>query len=167
VVFYIGIKNDYDNKNSIIKTPRQFLEEELEIYSYDTDIMKTKQLADMFFIYDYYNTCEIHKNINKEAQEIEYNIQLELTKYHGLKIKKDSTEIKSKKDNKYKIKPFNEWIKENNYSKDDFEKYEIDFNIFEGEKAYLSDKAIKNKYKLISKYIRGEDPKYKTLIYKP
>ena len=50
IIDYIEkIKNDYDNKNSIIKTPRQLLEEELEIYDYVIDIYTTPEKTNNIF----------------------------------------------------------------------------------------------------------------------
>ena len=157
IIDYIEkIKNDYDKKNSIIKTPRQLLEEELEIYDDVDNIIETEKWEDILFIYDYYHVCQVYTN--KKDYKIREEIQIELTKYHGLKIKKDFTEIKNKKDTHYKLVAWNAFIKNNP------ETNESNIYFDEGAKPYLSTKSIANKYKLIKKYIEGDNPKYKTLI---
>jgi hypothetical protein len=152
------IKNDYDNKSSIIKTPRQLLEEELEIYSEVNGIVETEKWEDILFIYDYYHVCQSYTN--KKDYEIGEKIQIELTKYHGLKIKKTSEEIRNKKDTRYKQVSWADYIKNNPETNES--------NIFfdKDTKPYLSTKAIKNKYNLIKGYIEGGNPKYKTLVNK-
>lgn len=160
IIDYIEkIKDNYDKKNSIIKTPRQLLEKELE--SYDdviVDTADTEMLADVLFIYDYYRICEVSKN--KKDYEIIEEIQIELTKYHGLKIIKTPDEIKNKKDTKYKQVSWQEYLKSNPDTNETNIYFEKD------EKPHLSTKAIKNKYNLIKKFIEGHNPKYKTLIHK-
>jgi len=157
IIDYIEkIKDDYDKKNSIIKTPRQLLEEELEIYDYVVDIVDTEIWADVLFIYDYYRICKFYAN--KKEYKIKEEIQMELIKYHGLKIKKDSDEIKNKKDTLYKQISWKEYLKSN----PDTDETNIFFE--KDEKPYLSTKAIKYKYELIKKFIEGKNPKYKTLI---
>lgn len=152
------IKKDYDSKNSIIKSPRQLLEEKLEINDHDTDAIKLVKWADLFFIYDYYHYCELYTD--KKMYEIQREIQIELTKYHGLRIAENEDKKNSGKDTKYKPTPWKDYIKDN---PDTNEK-----NIyFENEiKAYLSTKAIKNKYEDIKKYIEGENPTYKILLHR-
>jgi len=160
IIDYIEkIKYDYDNKNSIIKTPRQLLEEELEIYDYVVDIIDTEKWADVLFIYDYYRICEFEYR-NKKDYEIKEEIQIELIKYHGLKIKKTPNEIKNKKDTLYKQVSWKEYLKSN----PDTDETNIYFG--KDEKPYLSTKAIAYKYKLIRKFIEGKNPKYKTLIHR-
>ena len=157
IIDYIEkIKDDYDNKNSIIKTPRQLLKDELEIYDYVVDIDDNETWADILFIYDYYRICKI--STNKKVYEIKSEIQMELIKYHGLKIQKTQEEIKNKKDTKYKITSWNEYIKNNPETNES--------NIFfdKDTKPYLSTKAIAYKYTIIKKFIEGKNPKYKILI---
>jgi len=147
------IKNDYDKKSSIIKTPRQLLEEELEIYDDVDNIIKTEKWEDILFIYDYYHICQVYTN--KKNYKIREEIQIELTKFHGLKIKKTSDEIKNKKDTIYKQQSWADYIKNNP------ETNETNIYFEKDEKPYLSTKAIE---KLIKEYIEGDNPKYKTLI---
>lgn len=137
------IKKDYDSKNSIIKTPRQLLEEKLEINDHDVGIKNSEKWADLFFIYDYYHYCEAHTS--KKVYEIQREIQIELTKHHGLEIGKD-------------IIPWEDYLKDN----PDINEENIDSD--GTVKLYLSTKSIINKYKEIKAYIEGENPKYKTLL---
>ena len=158
IIDYIEkIKYDYDKKNSIIKTPKQLLEEELERYNYVVDIVNTEIWADVLFIYDYYRICELYTD--KKDYRIIEEIQIELTKYHGLKIKKSENEIKkNKKKPTYKQVSWKEYLKNN----PDTDEKNIYFK--KDEKPYLSTKTIKYKYKLIKEYIEGDNPKYETLI---
>ena len=161
IIDYIEkIKDEYDNENSIIKTPRQLLEEELDSSDSDLGLPGSQKWADIFFIYDYfYYNHKVYPD--KEDREIKKEIQLELTKFHGVKMLKQDNEIKSKKDTKYKFISWNEYIKLPEYNQED-----NSFGTFDNEKAYLSTKAIIYKYDKIRKYIEGENPKYKTLIHK-
>jgi hypothetical protein len=159
IIDYIDkIKDDYDKKNSIIKTPRQILEKELEIDDESVNIIETEKWADIFFIYDYYIISEA--TTNKSIYEVTNEIQIELTKYHGLKIKKTPDEIKNKKDKSYKGVTWEEYIKSNPETNET--------NIFfdSDTKPFLSTRSIENKYKLIKKFIEGDNPKYKTLIHR-
>jgi len=159
IVDYIEkIKNDYDSKNSIIKTPIQILEENLEEDVSYENIDKSVKWADNLFIYDYYRICNL--NPDKREYKIIQEIQLELTKFHGLKVKKDLDEIKNRKDTKYKQISWDDYIKDNS------ETNETNIYFEKDEKPYLSTKAIANKYKIIKNYIEGDNPKYKTLIDK-
>lgn len=159
IIDYIEkIKDDYDKKNSIIKTPRQILEEELEIDDEFVNIVETEKWADVFFIYDYYRISEL--TTNKSVHEVTNEIQIELTKYHGLKIKKTPDEIKNKKDTLYKDVTWEEYIKSNPETNETNIFFDIDT------KPYLSTRSIENKYKLIKKFIEGDNPKYKTLIHR-
>jgi len=154
IIDYIEkIKNNYDSEDSIIKTPMQILEKELEI---NNNINETNKWGDILFIYDYYHSCQLFTGKNKS--EIVLEIQMELTKYHGLKIKKTSDEIKNKKDTKYKQVSWAEHIENNPEDEQAYVNFDKDI------KPYLSTRAIENKYNLIKKYIEGNNPKYKTLI---
>lgn len=161
IIDYIKkIKSTYHERNSIIKTPKQLLEEELEIYDNDTGIIETEKWADILFIYDYYHA---HQQYTEEKNyKILQKLQIELTKYHGVKIKKHPGERKNKKDNSYKKISWEQYLKEN----PDTNEENIYFDSDSGEKAYLSTKTIIHKFELIKGYIQGENPKYKTLIHK-
>ena len=155
------IKKNYDSKNSIIKTKRELLEEELE--GFDNKVLKADSAAkwaDNFFIYDYFLYHKVN-NINKKESDIKREIQIEFIKFHGIRVLKDNSEIKNSKDTKYKYIPLEEYKTQEGYSQDD--------DIFEtllDENQAISIRAIEDKYKLLSKYIQGEDPLYKKLLEK-
>lgn len=154
------IKDEYDKKNPIIKTPRELLEEDLNNLDSDLDVFGTQKWADILFIYD----CFLYNHQvypDKEDREIKKEIQLELTKFHGVKMLKQDDEIKRKKDTKYKLIPWNEYEKLPEYNAED-----ESIGTLDNEKAYLSIKAIEYKYDKIKDYIEGDNPKYKTLINK-
>ena len=159
IIDYIKkIKDDYDNKNSSIKTSRQMLEEELIIEDEFVNILETDKWGDIFFIYDYYQMSEL--TTNKNISTITNNIQIELTKYHGLKVQKNPDEIKNKKDTLYKDVSWEEYLKANPETDETNIYFDIDI------KPYLSTKSIENKYKLIKEFIEGDNPRYKTLVHR-
>lgn len=154
------IKKNYDSKNSIIKTKRELLEEELKVFDNDSDILDSTKWADNFYIYDYFLYHQAFISDKKES-EIKKEIQLELTKFHGVKILKDTNEMKNSKDTKYKLISWEEYLKLN----EDYDDMQDDYiGVLDNEKAYISIKSIENKYKLIKKYIEGDNPLYKTLL---
>lgn len=156
IIDYIQkIKSDYDAKESQLMTPKKLLDDSDFEVEEKIPLSDSKKLADMFFIYDYYL---ISKTFEKKTEvEIQKEIQIELSKFHGIKVKKEDNEIKNTKDLKYKLVPFSEHYDDNE---------DRDFNEFDDEKAYISNKSIKNKYLEMLEYIEGNNPKYKTIITK-
>jgi len=154
------IKEEHNKKNSIIKSPRELLEEKLEIEDDTIGVIISKKWADVFFIYDYFYISKLLTN--KKDYEIRKEIQLELTKYHGVKVLKEDYEIKNKKDTKYKIVPWHDFLKDN----PDVNESNIDFEEVDTEKAHNSLKDIENKYDQLESYIVGDNPKYKNLIHR-
>lgn len=147
------IKKDYEKR--IIKPPIELLISDDSRNEENTFLKDKFTWADMFFIYDYYLISKTFEN--KTELEIQKEIQIELTKFHGIKVKKEENEIKNTKDLKYKLVPLHEHYKD---------KEDIDFNEFDDEKAYISNKSIKNKYLEMLEYIERDNPKYKTIITK-
>lgn len=160
------IKKNYDSKNSIIKTKIELLEIELLEEKFATSdhnkILKRKDIewADNFFIYDYFLYHRI-KGIDKKLGDIKKEIQIDFTKFYGIRKAKKSEEIKNTKDRKHKLLSKEEYIKDiESQVEDTF--YE---NLHDCEHA-ISIKTIENKYKLLKQYIEGENPMYKMLLEK-
>ena len=154
------IKKNYDSKNSIIKTKRELLEEKLEGSDKNLKVNSAAKWADSFFIYDYFLYHKVN-NIDKKESDIKREIQIEFIKFHGIRVLKDNSEIKNTKDRQYKHVPLEEYKTQEGYSQD----YDI-FETLLDENQAISIRAIEDKYKLLSKYIQGEDPLYKTLLEK-
>ncbi len=149
------IKDNYDNKSSSIKNIFELLEEDINIDTIDYKNMSAKEWADCLYIYDYYKeNFEISSSIKKDIVE---DIQFKLTKYNGLKIRKEVKEIKNKKDTKYKIVSYADYIR--NHCIDDIEDLDDD-------KHYYSSKTISQRNQLMKKLIEGKNPKYKVLVSK-
>lgn len=149
------IKDNYDNENSSIKNIFELLEEDINIDTINYKNMSAKEWADCFFIYDYYKeNIEISSSTKKNIVE---DIQFKLTKYNGVKIRKEEKEVKNKKDTKYKIVPYEDYI--SNHCIDDIEDLDDD-------KHYYSSKTIHQRYQLMKKLIEGKNPKYKVLVLK-
>jgi hypothetical protein len=116
--------------------------------------------ADNFFIYDYFLYHEVI-SIDKTEAQIKREIQIELTKFHGVRVPKDDYEIKNTKDTKYKYIPLEEYKTQEGYSQNN--------DIFEtllDENQAMSIRTIGDKYELMKNYIQGENPLYKTLLEK-
>lgn len=158
------IKDEYDSKNSIIRTRKELLKEKIKVNKTEQkklhkaiSSLDNKKIGDILFIYDYFfynNQYYPEKDNNNIIKEI----QIELTKFNGFKIKKETNEIKNKKDTLYKYISWDEYLEENPEFKPD------DMGVLDDEKAALSTKSIGTKYTLIKKYIDGDEPLYKTLI---
>ena len=158
------IKDEYDSKNSIIRTRKELLKEKIKVNKTEQkklhkaiSSLDNKKIGDILFIYDYFfynNQYYPEKDNNNIIKEI----QIELTKFNGFKIKKETNEIKNKKDTLYKYISWDEYLEENPEFKPD------DMGVLDDEKAALSTKSIASKYNLIKKYIDGDEPLYKTLI---
>lgn len=162
--FIIKLKDDYDKKNSIIKSPLELFGEKLEIKVKDLD--KKDKWADLLFMYDYYNVGI--KN-DKKKNDIVKEIQLIFTKIYGIKIFKKtlvkkirgkSNEDETKEINQFEIITIDEYLKK--YP--EIDKFNLDFDDTADVKHYFSTKSIRDKYKQIKEYIEGDYPKYKTLI---
>lgn len=162
--FIIKLKDDYDKKNSIIKSPLELFGEKLEIKVKDLD--KKDKWADLLFMYDYYNVGI--KN-DKKKDDIVKEIQLIFTKIYGIKtfkktlvkkIRGKSNEDETKEINQFEIITIDEYLKK--YP--EIDKFNLDFDDTADVKHYFSTKSIRDKYKQIKEYIEGDDPKYKTLI---
>lgn len=162
--FIIKLKDDYDKKNSIIKSPLELFGEKLEIKVKDLD--KKDKWADLLFMYDYYNVGI--KN-DKKKNDIVKEIQLIFTKIYGIKtfkktlvkkIRGKSNEDETKEINQFEIITIDEYLKK--YP--EIDKFNLDFDDTADVKHYFSTKSIRDKYKQIKEYIEGDDPKYKTLI---
>ena len=160
--FIKKIKNDYDSKNSIIKTPLELFGEKLGI---DADYKNTKrkrEWVDLLFIYDYYH---IGIENNKKKMDIENEIQLIFTKIYGVKVMRDTeTDIKegeTVKPNKFDLIPYEKFLKINEIKESD-----LNLNETSDEKHYCTTRSIRGKYTEMKKLILGNDPKYKTLIYR-
>ena len=160
--FIKKIKNDYDSKNSIIKTPLELFGEKLEI---DTDYKNTKrkrEWVDLLFIYDYYH---IGIKNNKKKMDIENEIQLIFTKIYGVKVMRDTeTDLKegeTVKPNKFDLIPYEKFLKINEIKESD-----LNLNETSDEKHYCTTRSIRGKYTEMKELILGNNPKYKTLIYK-
>lgn len=162
--FIIKLKDNYDKKNSIIKSPLELFGEKLEIKVKDLD--KKDKWADLLFMYDYYNVGI--KN-DKKKNDIVKEIQLIFTKIYGIKIFKKtlvkkirgkSNEDETKEINQFEIITIDEYLKK--YP--EIDKLNLDFDDTADVKHYFSTKSIRDKYKQIKEYIEGDDPKYKTLI---
>ncbi len=162
--FIIKLKDDYDKKNSIIKSPLELFGEKLEIKVKDLD--KKDKWADLLFMYDYYNVGI--KN-DKKKDDIVKEIQLIFTKIYGIKtfkktlvkkIRGKSNEDETKEINQFEIITIDEYL--NKYP--EIDKFNLDFDDTADVKHYFSTKSIRDKYKQIKEYIEGDDPKYKTLI---
>ena len=152
--FIEKIKDNYDKKSSIIKTPLELFGEKLEIDL--EDIERKNKWADLFFIYDYYNVGIENK---KKKSDIENEIQLIFTKIYGVKIMKNDIEIDKSK--KFDLIPYKEYLKKSKIKESD-----LDLNDTAEEKHYYTTRSIRSKYKEIKDYIKEKNPKYKTLIYK-
>ena len=158
------IKDEYDSKNSIIRTRKELLKEKIKVNKTEQkklhkaiSSLDNKKIGDILFIYDYFfynNQYYPEKDNNNIIKEI----QIELTKFNGFKIKKETNEIKNKKDTLYKYISWDEYLEENPEFTPD------DMGVLDDEKAALSTKSIASKYNLIKKYIDGDEPLYKTLI---
>jgi len=161
IIDYIKkIKKNYDSKNSIVKTKRELLEDELESSNEDIKMNSADKWADNFFIYDYFLYHEVN-SIDKTEAQIKREIQIELTKFHGVRVPKDDDEIKNTKDTKYKYIPLEEYRLTEGYSEDD----DI-FETLSDENQAMSIRTIGDKYELMKNYIQGENPLYKTLLEK-
>lgn len=155
------IKDDYDSKkNNTYKTLEQLLCEDDTKTEYKSDIKASAKSADSFFIYDYFLHHKIN-NIDKADSQIKREIQMELTKFHGVRVPKNENEIKNKKDTKYKYITLEKYKKEDGYNEND----DIFETLLEENKA-ISIRTIEDNYTLMKKYIQGEDPLYKTLLTK-
>ena len=161
IIDYIKkIKKNYDSKNSIVKTKRELLVDELESSNEDIKMNSADKWADNFFIYDYFLYHEVI-SIDKTEAQIKREIQIELTKFHGVRVPKDDDEIKNTKDTKYKYIPLEEYKTQEGYSQNN--------DIFEtllDENQAMSIRTIGDKYELMKNYIQGENPLYKTLLEK-
>jgi hypothetical protein len=141
-----------NNDKKIIKTPLEYLGNELKIDTINYKNMSASEWADCFFIYDFYNLPHIDSDsiIWDRLKEIFNN-------YHGVKIKKSSEEKrkdKNKGDNStYKVvqlETYN-YIKENNNKMIQY-------------KSFYSTTTLRDRYKLMKTLI--EDEKYKILLLK-
>ena len=161
IIDYIKkIKKNYDSKNSIVKTKRELLVDELESSNEDIKMNSADKWADNFFIYDYFLYHEVI-SIDKTEAQIKREIQIELTKFHGVRVPKDDYEIKNTKDTKYKYIPLEKYKTQEGYSQNN--------DIFEtllDENQAMSIRTIGDKYELMKNYIQGENPLYKTLLEK-
>lgn len=161
IIDYIKkIKKNYDSKNSIVKTKRELLVDELESSNEDIKMNSADKWADNFFIYDYFLYHEVI-SIDKTEAQIKREIQIELTKFHGVRVPKDDDEIKNTKDTKYKYIPLEEYKTQEGYSQND----DI-FETLSDENQAMSIRTIGDKYELMKNYIQGENPLYKTLLEK-
>lgn len=161
IIDYIKkIKKNYDSKNSIVKTKKELLEEELENLDNDVKSFSIAKLADNFFIYDYFLYHQVY-NIDKKVSEIKREIQIELTKFHGARILKGKGERKNLKNTNYKRIPLKEYKIQEEYNQDD----DI-FKTILDENQAISIRSIENNYKILSKYIEGDEPLYKTMLEK-
>ena len=143
------IKDEYDSKNSIIRTRKELLKEKIKVNKTEQkklhkaiSSLDNKKIGDILFIYDYFfynNQYYPEKDNNNIIKEI----QIELTKFNGFKIKKETNEIKNKKDTLYKYISWDEYLEENPEFKPD------DMGVLDDEKAALSTKSIGTKYTLI------------------
>ncbi|MCX6077478.1 MAG: hypothetical protein NTW78_11435 [Campylobacterales bacterium] len=77
------IKDNYDNDNSILKSPLELLGEELGIESENIKNMKPMEWADTFYIYDYFKS---NKNDNPTRKKD--HIQESLNNYYMISIDK-------------------------------------------------------------------------------
>jgi hypothetical protein len=154
--FISKIKDNYDDKHSIIKTPLELFGEKLEIGLKDEK--KKNKWADLFFIYDYYKAALLNNN---KKYQIEKNIQWIFTKIYGIKIMKDNKSTKNKP-NEFYLEPFKEYLKKNQ----EIDESDLDFDQTSDEKHYITTRSIRTKYKEIKNYIEESDPKYKTLVYR-
>lgn len=167
--FIKKIKDDYNSKNSIIKTPLELFGEKLGI---DTDYKNTKrkkEWVDLLFIYDYYL---IGIKNNKKKMNIENEIQLIFTKIYGVKVMRDTKTVKkdsiidpkegeTEKPNKFDLIPYKEFLKKN-----EIEESDLNLNETADEKHYCTTRSIRGKYSEMKKLILGNNPEYKTLIYR-
>lgn len=169
--FIKKIKDNYDSKNCIIKTPLELFGEKLGI---DADYKNTKrkrEWVDLLFIYDYHH---IGIKNNKKKMDIEDEIQLIFTKIYGVKVmnnaetdKKDAETDKkdgeTDKTNKFDLIPYEEFLKKYETKE---EEEDLNLNDTSNEKHYCTTRSIRAKYSEMKKLILGNNPKYKTLIYK-
>ena len=99
--------------------------------------------------------------------DIENEIQLILTKLYGVKVMEDTKNKKNTKShskdkqNKFNIIPFKEFLEKNNLKES-----KLDLNEFSDEKHYYTTRSIRAKYKEMKDFITGNNPEYKTLIYR-
>lgn len=159
------IKDDYNKKNSIIKTKLELLEDELELKK-DT-LSKDKRInwADSFFIYDYYRYNLLFEKKTKE--KIKYEIILLLSEYHYVEYFEKDDNGKSKKSIEIKWLDFwDEYIKEeyDEHKEVYGEEMEIDFSYYPNIKPYMEEKAIRSRFEKMEEYIIGDKPKYKLLV---
>jgi len=152
IVDYIKkIKKNYDSKNSIVKTKRELLEEELESSNEDIKMNSADKWADNFFIYDYFLYHEVN-SIDKKKTQIKEEIQLELTKFHGVKVTVGEKSI---------CQPWQEYEKNpDNISNDG-----TVVTLME-KQMYITIRSIEIKHAKLKKYIQVEDPLYKRLLEK-
>jgi len=95
-----------------------------------------KEIADMFFMYDYYNKRKTDENLTLYAQDIKY----ELTKYHGIEIKRLNKTLT---------------YKDCSNRDDEFKDEEASF--------YIVEKTITDKIKLMEKFI--DEKLYKFILF--
>ncbi|PHR69912.1 MAG: hypothetical protein COA66_13875 [Arcobacter sp.] len=162
--FITKIKKDYNSKESIIKSKIEQLEDKLNFNNEELKKGKNVNWADMFFIYDYLQY--FIRSSSKTQSVIASDLEILLSKYHYVKVKKEENEIKRVKDKKNCEMSWGEALK---YSKeftlnDDEDITEVDFSI-PGITPYLNKKTITTNLNKMESYIEGEDPKYKSLIH--
>jgi len=133
----------------IIKTPLEYIGQVLDIDTINFKNMSTREWADCFFIYDFYNLphTDVNSIILDRLQEI-FNY------YHGVKIEKSSEEKrkdKNKGDNsKFKVIPYQEYLRKKTTNQ------KIKY------KSFYSITTIRERYRLMETLI--EDEKYKLLL---
>lgn len=148
------IKDEYDSKNSIIRTRKELLKEKIKVNKTEQkklhkaiSSLDNKKIGDILFIYDYYYYCNINYP-NKLIGTIKEEIQDELTKFHGFRVKVNDT---------YQYVTYKKFLKQN-------PTFTLSAEESSDNKAYITTRSIASKYNLIKKYIDGDEPLYKTLI---
>lgn len=157
IAYLKAIYKHFDNNDKkIIKTPLEYLGNELKIDTINYKNMSASEWADCFFIYDFYNLLHIDCNYNSDSI-IWDRLKEIFNKYHGVKIKKypeEKRKDKNKGDNSiYKVvqlKTYN-YIEDNNNKMTQY-------------KPFYSNTTLRDRYKLIKTLI--EDEKYKILLLK-
>jgi len=132
------IKDNYDNDNSILKSPMELFGEEVGIDSEHMKIMNSIEWADTFYIYDYFKN-----NIDENITDKKNGIKINLTMYHPTiaNASHEEPELDSKS-----IKSFN-----NRFS-----------NRKKPKEYYIEIDTIGSRYQLMEMLIEQE--KYKSLI---
>lgn len=141
------IKDNYDNDNSILKTPFELLGEELDIESEKIKNMDAFEWADTLYIYDYYN----NKDTNENKLDKKISIRDNLREYRNDLFDDDIEEPKEKQ---LGLRSINQIRK----------KYSEITKFNKKRRTSIKEHTIENRYKFMKILI--EEQRYKKLLDK-